>query len=255
MEWIRLMRGIPHLAGIVAGVLPLIATANIGHLSDSNCATCHVAGESANEYSAHLLTASQEVLCGGCHENSLYISHPSGFVPDRHLPIEYPLDWDGIFTCSSCHSIHASTPGLLRDNTAGQSLCLTCHEAAFFSQMADDGLSIVQIHLTLQPIDPALPVDSYSLHCAGCHDNVISANGDGSFNASNDSGMNHTIGVNYNNFTINGRYFTIAELDSRMVLPYGYISCVSCHQGYSSDHGNLNVLKTGSALCYQCHNM
>jgi len=258
MEWLRLTGSIIRFVqciGIMAIGLPLTAAANTGHLSNSDCAECHSPGNGVNQQNAHLLTATQEALCGHCHEKTLLVSHPSGFVPDRLLPAEYPLNWRGSFTCSSCHSIHASTTDLLRENAFGQGLCLTCHEAAFFSQMADDGLSIVKIHLTLQPIDPTFPLDTYSLHCTGCHDDVVSITSSEGFNAAIDGGMNHTIGVDYESTASQGRYNGINDLNERMVLPDGYVSCVTCHQGYSSSHGMLNVANTGSALCYQCHDI
>ena len=51
------------------------------------------------------------------------------------------------------------------------------------------------------------------------------------------------------------RYRETSKLDKNMVMPDGKLSCVTCHQAYSNTHGSLAVTKSGSALCYQCHNI
>lgn len=259
MDWLRLIRPVFHITPyllFMAGGTPLAAT---GHLTDSDCASCHSAGAAVSLHNAHLLTASQEVLCSHCHENSLLVSHPSGFTPNRLLPIQYPLDRDGILTCSSCHSIHASDPGLLRDDATGQALCLSCHEAGFFNQMADAGLSIVEMHLTLQSMNSEVALDSYSLHCMGCHDDNLSLGDDGTLlgtmSPSGSLSLNHPIGIKYEHLAGQSRYHNSTELDPRMLLPHDLVSCITCHQGYTGTHGALHLSNSSSSLCFQCHNI
>lgn len=66
---------------------------------------------------------------------------------------------------------------------------------------------------------------------------------------------NHPIGRSYAAAVPYGGYRPEILLSKSVWLPDGKISCVSCHQGYSSDHGKLVTPKRGSALCYECHDI
>ena len=80
------------------------------------------------------LKASQERLCGVCHAAALKVIHPSGVPVSRELPGQFPLDWKGDLTCSTCHEVHGDEPGLMRVNERGIGFCTQCHTEDFFTK-------------------------------------------------------------------------------------------------------------------------
>ena len=51
------------------------------------------------------------------------------------MPPEFPLDWKGDMTCSTCHNVHASDPVKLRVKRQGKALCQSCHDPDFFARL------------------------------------------------------------------------------------------------------------------------
>ncbi len=226
---------------------------------DKACGDCHLAGGATTSRNAAQLTRTQESLCGTCHPGALTVAHPTGFQPGRLLPAEYPLDWKGDVTCSTCHEIHRPTPGRLRGDRRHKELCLACHEPIFFEDMADEGLSIQRsAHIAASPeATPGLD-DPFSHHCLGCH--MEQSNGrvrvDDSGILHHGSGAaNHPIGGNYAEAVARGDYHPAPQLAPQIVLPDGKISCVSCHRGFGKAHGALVMSNAGSALCLECHDL
>lgn len=107
------------------------------HPLNTECAACHVSGRNTTSSTATTLIGNQEQLCARCHSNSIQNSHPSGFIPppEYRIPAQYPLDWRGYITCSTCHDIHSNRPYRLRDNVRGRHMCLACHRQDFFEAM------------------------------------------------------------------------------------------------------------------------
>ncbi len=149
-----------------------------GHLMSDNCSSCHLNSGKTNpkkvdSKSFSILVSSQEKLCIRCHTNALEASHPSGVVPKKALPKEFPEDWKGDITCSTCHTIHGKKPGLMRTNKRGKLLCLSCHDNAFFDHMADGGQSLLLSgHLSRSQNEDELEtigLDEYSIQCMTCH--------------------------------------------------------------------------------------
>lgn len=223
------------------------------------CAGCHLAGQGTNKSNASKLTSSQEALCGQCHRGALELSHPSGFKPGRKLPAAYPLDWKGDMTCSSCHNIHQGTDGLMRGDKSGKALCMSCHDERFFVQMADKGISLQRLgHLSVKPNELVRELDPYSVQCLDCHLNAGDApqvNLDTAGVLRHSGGVNHPIGVNYDKARRSGLYKAFSQLRHGIKLPQGKVSCVSCHVGYSKQHGALVMSNQGSALCLECHDL
>ena len=93
------------------------------HQGAMACEACHLAGKAVTRDQAHLLVASQEKLCGNCHQATAQVSHPSGLLPRNKLPADYPVDWKGDLTCSTCHEVHGKNPGILRGDRRGRELC------------------------------------------------------------------------------------------------------------------------------------
>ncbi len=240
--------------GLVYGLLGF-ASAKSRHLDAVDCQVCHLAGNAVTTSNAYQLIDTQEHLCKGCHLDALAVSHPSGFQAGRLLPTEYPVDWKGDLTCSSCHLVHGDSPGLMRGDKRGKELCLSCHEIAFFYQMADGGVSVQNaVHLAQPPSNLLIEfLDSYSQHCVSCHfENVREISG--TILAHGHTTMPHPVGVQYD-ISDKERYHELAAISEKIVLPNGKLSCISCHQAYDKKHGELVMSNKGSALCFQCHNM
>ncbi|MDP3844458.1 MAG: cytochrome c3 family protein [Oxalobacteraceae bacterium] len=230
------------------------------HLAKSDCAGCHMAGKNVSPQQAGLLIASQEALCGKCHPTALKISHPSGFTPQTKPPETYPLDWKGDLTCSTCHDIHGNSPGLMRGTSQGKDLCLTCHDPKFFQKMRDGGSSMMVGHLGSGSDVNTPTLDAYSRQCLECH----GRNGDPKLSTNIDrngvlrhasSSINHPIGVNYQQAAAFGGYRARAIVERKIVLPNGQVGCVSCHLGYSKEHGKLVSGTARSTLCFECHDL
>ena len=231
------------------------------HPKNLPCETCHLAGKTVTREQAHLLIGSQEKLCGGCHSTPNQVSHPSGFMPRNPVPAQYPVDWKGELTCSTCHDVHGKTPGILRGERRGRELCISCHDAKFFVRMRDQGASMmVSGHLDAGSTEPGTEIDTYSRQCMECHggkgDNrapVVTRNMVVRHGANS---LNHPIGANYAKAVKFGGYRAQAQLSKKILLPGGLVSCVSCHEGYSANHGKL--VSPGGAnpgLCFGCHDL
>lgn len=229
------------------------------HLVREQCASCHLGGGgSVGPQQARMLIASQEVLCGKCHQNAIRVSHPSGFAPRSKPPEAYPLDWKGDLTCSTCHEPHGTTSALLRGARSGRALCLTCHDVDFFKRMRDGGASLMAGHLSRGAEAGAPLLDTYSRRCMECHGGsaepriatVIDRNGIARHAGSR---VNHPVGASYDKAATFGGYRPRRNV--KLLLPDGLVSCVSCHHGYREEHGKLVVSQAGSRLCYECHDL
>ncbi len=231
------------------------------HLSEMRCGKCHLTNAPMVPAQARKLVASQEIICGSCHAKALQMSHPSGFVPQGKLPADYPADWKGDLTCSTCHEVHGTRAGLLRGDKRGQAMCLSCHDRAFFDHMKDTGNSLQQAGHLGAAIAPGnrIEIDPISLQCMGCHDSQSDAGGvrvDRSGVMRHISGAaNHPIGIPYPVFVRSGEFHPRNMLPKQILLPDGKLGCVSCHQVYNKQHGRLVMSNEGSALCLQCHNL
>ncbi len=232
-------------------------------LSDRACDTCHVTSGNHRIKNPRILLASQSQLCADCHPSAIEASHPLGVVPRMKLPAIYPLDWNNELTCSSCHKIHHPVHGELRGKARGiargRDFCLSCHDTGFFDRMADMGSSLViSGHLAASTTQVMDLVDPFSLQCMGCHDEKgeipisIDINGI-TRHASN--GLNHPIGNNYTVASSLGGLHPQVMLNPLIDLPEGRVSCISCHSGYSAQHGMVKSVAGGGGLCLECHDL
>lgn len=249
-----LLAGVTLLLAAIAATIP----ARAPHLAKDDCANCHLATK-VDASNAAKLTSTQEVLCARCHANSAKASHPSGFSPKRKLDGGYPLDWKGDLTCSTCHEIHGSVPGLMRHNRRGRELCMSCHDQAFFDRMLDGGVSIIASgHLDSSFDIKTAEIDSFSVQCMDCHQSLVGTNKvelrSGIVRHSSGSGS-HPIGMSYADAERAGGFFRRFRLAKVIQLPGGKISCISCHDGYAQQHGKLVMSNTGSRLCFECHDL
>ena len=225
-----------------------------GH-ADLACGACHLAGDNVTAENARQLSTSQDWLCSSCHGDAMAASHPTGFVPARPLPAEFPLDWKGEVTCSTCHDLHNDQPAHLRAGNDGVDGCLACHSVDFFEEMADSGMLLMGFGHLNAGGDRMSTVDRYSERCAVCHRQSLTISGDVvrvAYTSFNGTGMaNHPVGTAYRQAMFHTDLRPAAELPKEMLLPDGRVSCLSCHRGYSRQHGALAV-ELGR-LCISCH--
>jgi len=114
------------LLSALAGADPLPGSP----LEGAPCSHCHLITDLAGGVpaaDASLLVDSQELLCAECHQSAIDTGHPSGFVPQRELPADFPLDFSGYMTCSSCHLIHLPAHGAIRTVGTEAARCTPCH--------------------------------------------------------------------------------------------------------------------------------
>lgn len=227
------------------------------HPLDEACAGCHMADVETTTGNASMLIASQEQLCGQCHANALKMSHPSGLTPPLSyiFPADYPRDWKGDLTCSTCHEVHSDLPGKLRGTLAGRDMCLACHGQAFFDAMRDGGESVMLSgHLGIADSQNWQTLDSYSVQCMECHSNRGDVQVDPNSVVRHGS-QNHPVGRNYAEAELSGSYTPAAELPKTIQLPNGMVSCVSCHETFTKDHGKVITSGITKSLCFECHDL
>ena len=227
------------------------------HPFNESCGGCHLAGIDTVAGNAAMLIASQEQLCGRCHANTLQMSHPSGFTPPhgRTISADYPLDWKGDLTCSTCHEVHSDLPAKLRGTATGRDMCLACHDQAFFDNMRDGGTSVMQLgHLGISNLQNWQDIDHYSIQCMECHANRGDVNIDSNQILRHGS-QNHPIGRRYAAAERYGGYKPASLLPKKILLPDGMVSCVSCHEGYTKNHGKVVATNSGVSLCFECHDL
>ena len=244
----------------LVGLLFAAAGERNAHPSGVGCGACHLGGSNVDQAQASKLVASQELLCVRCHRLAVELSHPSGFAPKRSLPPEYPLDWKGELTCSTCHLTHGRQAGLLRGTKRAKAFCLVCHDQAFFDSMKDAGISVIRSgHLDIGSGSGTIDIDRHSLHCLGCHSGGYSEGGSVSVARNgilrHSSGSTpHPIGRSYRDASSRGGLHPEHQLaQKKIILSDGKISCVSCHEAYKKDHGRLVASLDRSALCLACH--
>jgi len=227
------------------------------HPLNEPCASCHMAGADTTAANASMLIASQEQLCGRCHANALKMSHPSGITPPSGytFPSDYPRDWKGDLTCSTCHEVHSDLFGKLRGTAIGREMCIACHGQAFFDNMRDSGESLtLSGHLGMPNSQNWQTLDPYSVQCMECHigrgdvqvdSNMIVRHG----------AQNHPVGRSYAAAELYGGYKPASLLPKKIQLPNGMVSCVSCHEGYTKNHGKLITSGNTTTLCFECHDL
>lgn len=227
------------------------------HPLSQECVSCHMTGADTTLTNASLLTSSQEQLCGGCHANSLKMSHPSGISPSHSyiFPADYPRDWKGDLTCSTCHEVHSDQPGKLRGTLTGRDICVTCHGQPFFDGMRDGGASLMLSgHLGISGSQNWLTLDPYSVQCMECHATRGDVLVDPSMVVRHGS-QNHPVGRNYAAAELEGGYTKAALLPKNIQLPNGMVSCVSCHETYTRSHGKVITTGNITTLCFECHDL
>lgn len=228
------------------------------HLLNEACDQCHMANKNLDKTNAYTLIADQEQLCKSCHPGTARNSHPTGKI-NRKIPSKFPLDWKGDMTCSTCHEIHGDKPKLRRVELQGKTFCLACHTDSFFTNISDQGISLLATHLDIDNLTDLANIDELSLHCMGCHDELEGAMQvriEQQLVIRHSSGSSsHPIGSSYKQAEQYGGYRPVEFINPAIQLPDGKVSCVSCHVSYSKNHGALITPSNGPSLCFQCHDI
>ena len=100
-------------------------------------------------------------------------------------------------------------------------------------------------------------VDAVTLSCLQCHWNVADAEpARGLIRMASNHGTSaagHPVASLYDQAAEFGGYRPRDRLSEDIRLPRGRVSCLSCHEGYSFDHGRL--LNPARGLCLECHEL
>lgn len=252
----RLLLGLAGLLLAVSVAAAILTATKRGHLHDSECGNCHLAGREVTAANARLLAADELTLCQPCHDNAVKLSHPSGFAARYRPPAELPLNWKGELTCNTCHQIHGSGAGLLRSGKKGREFCLLCHAPDFFTKMAVGGARMVLSgHEMADGAFLARDLDPASLACVRCHlaftgklrvyvdPNLVAIHGEDT--------SDHPLGRAY---PAAPGFRPQARLDPRLQLPAGKLGCTSCHAAGGKVHGRLHLpIARQQRLCKECH--
>lgn len=107
---------------------------------------------------------------------------------------------------------------------------------------------------------PKRYIDEVSTRCLGCHDENGAVKKYGATSVFDNTGMSrmtqaHPVGLLYERRTLaNATLHSSADFPEEMVLVYGRLSCITCHDPLNAD-GNHLAEKNRGTLCFSCHNM
>lgn len=237
----------------------------------AECTNCHA--EDPVKGDPRFLRAPESLLCMRCHDElKETVSHPVDIEPANvRVPSDMPLAKDGTITCSTCHDIHGrykdpfgNKTHFLRRMVTGVRFCIVCHkEEDILAGKMGHTIALERIHYKPKyyVFDGSLSVDPVSAECLSCHDGSIGSRSDvgvGYWRHSidfiqQDRGI-HPIGVNYRMAALRNTKLRPPEmLPSEIKLVDGKVSCISCHDPYSSRPMQLSMDNRGSRLCGSCH--
>ena len=104
-------------------------------------------------------------------------------------------------------------------------------------------------------------LDSFSAGCVTCHDGIVSRKDILNFRNDPETRMQmisgkHPIGMNYERYAARRDTLKkVEELNPRLVLVGGKVSCVTCHDPLNSEKNHLAMGREGNDLCMECHLM
>jgi predicted CXXCH cytochrome family protein len=109
---------------------------------------------------------------------------------------------------------------------------------------------------------PKRYIDEASTRCLGCHDEegAVKKFGSSGSTVFIHAGMSkmsqaHPVGLMYERRTLdNANLKSSADFPPNMVLVYGRLSCITCHDPLNPE-GNHLAEKNRGTLCFACHNM
>ena len=99
-------------------------------------------------------------------------------------------------------------------------------------------------------------VDSFSIQCLVCHENQtdsLRVQISNNVIRHSENKFVHPVGMEYEKSTSFGGYHPAMSLPPQVQLPDGKVSCITCHESYSDNHGQLVMDNSGEKLCFTCH--
>ncbi len=264
------------VAFIILSVAVVMAWAVQGrdsHVFDNRCFDCHVGSKDPA-----ILTRDADFLCVSCHPEQKKMTHPSGIVPRRSIPPDFPL-YNGKMLCITCHIAHKTydandsrhkqfdnNPYFLRFAVTGKAFCYQCHDGGtrgFSVNEADShALGFGKAHTLSHDVSLKEILDDGSRECLSCHDGTLSSDASVrtsgvNWEHSGGIGVVHPIGINYSRVYSKKPqvYHHLSAIDSRIKFFNGKIGCQTCHTHYSAFPHLLVMDNKRSRLCLQCHNL
>lgn len=163
--------------------------------------------------------------CLNCHPRSVP-THKLA-VPE-HMSENLPLDSNGRMACMTCHICRGEVC-ILRKNT--RELCTACHDCT-------QGMACM---IGVVHMGSSSKIETLVSNCRACHDGVM---GNRNVGVPGD----HVVDI----FYIQSKNFK-AIPDKRVIFVDGKVTCISCHNPYSSEKARLVKSNAGSGLCLTCH--
>jgi len=236
---------------------------------DDECANCHSEVPQAGQKGPFPMVSRVSKLCRQCHKSGMKrLSHPVDFKPKTAVvPPEFPLSFDGSFTCSTCHNIHSEgtdPSGLktyfLRKKIGQGNFCVLCHRKEPFSHKT---LLAAHMKNLSWRSGSGSSIDEISIQCLACHDGLMAKGADTTiqtkppssiFCCPHGGSMNHPIGMNYRVSRRQGANLrSLNGLDKSIKLFRGRVGCGSCHDPYSKNRKMLVINNDRNGLCLECH--
>ncbi|MBI5195632.1 MAG: hypothetical protein HZA10_04875 [Nitrospirae bacterium] len=163
--------------------------------------------------------------CLNCHPRSVP-THK--LAAPEHMRENLPLDSNGRMDCMTCH-ICKDEVCILRKNT--RELCTACHDCT-------QGMACM---IGVVHMGSSSKIEALVQNCLACHDGVM-----GNRNVSVPG--DHAVDI----FYIQSKNFKTL-IDKRVIFVDGKVTCISCHNPYSSEKARLAKSNAGSGLCLTCH--
>lgn len=92
--------------------------------------------------------------------------------------------------------------------------------------------------------------------CLSCHDGSVASN---HVSLARNAGMerSHPVDIVYASSLarLPGKLHVRYDMPQRLVLPDGRVTCITCHDGASSEPFHVALPMNGSRLCFGCHNL
>ncbi len=206
------------------------------------------------------------------------VNHPIGMRPSSavRIPAGWPLAQDGTLSCLTCHTTLGGDLSRgnhqlrsAHDPKSPQTFCGACHgESSGRTVEALHWLAIGRAHTFAddeeRSSEHGFNATGSDAMCMSCHDGVTAR--DAHYHSSRDQSngyvgdrsRNHPVGVRYprsGTRRVDVPLRPMALLPKSIQLPSGKVSCLSCHNLYSSEPMRLSVPIEGSRLCMTCHQM
>jgi predicted CXXCH cytochrome family protein len=250
----------------ISGILVIYVSSQWTNYHDfeGRCQDCHLSDPNNSEVKM-VFVNDISILCLLCHDDIKESSHPVAIKPTIEIPADFPLDWKGEITCSTCHTTHKGSYGefKLRVASIGEPFCKSCHIGLYEgADMHKTTIEAAHVGSRYTVGNLTIALDELSLKCLVCHDASIAKDGlikrigAGSFRHDRDIGLSHPIGVSYIDVSTGeygGAYRKVEELRPEIILFDGMVGCGSCHNPYSKGHFELVMSNEKSALCLACH--